>query len=94
MPFDYDLCVVHGCGRVGLPLALCVAEAGLKVCIDDSPVMTGEEHLVDLELLYHDCQVLILGNPHRIQSAEIPPHIELVDVWNFMPEENVSESIR
>jgi len=35
MPFLYDLCVVGGCGRVGLPLALCFADAGLKVSIHD-----------------------------------------------------------
>ncbi|MFN8607338.1 MAG: nucleotide sugar dehydrogenase [Vulcanimicrobiota bacterium] len=35
MPFEYDLCVVGGCGRVGLPLALCFAEAGLKVSVHD-----------------------------------------------------------
>lgn len=35
MPFEYDLCVVGGCGRVGLPLALCFAEAGLRVSVHD-----------------------------------------------------------
>lgn len=35
MPFQYDLCVVGGCGRVGLPLALCFADAGLKVSVHD-----------------------------------------------------------
>lgn len=35
MPFSYDLCVVGGCGRVGLPLALCFADAGLKVSVHD-----------------------------------------------------------
>ena len=35
MPFDFDLCVVGGCGRVGLPLALCFAEAGLRVSVHD-----------------------------------------------------------
>ncbi|MBN9414796.1 MAG: nucleotide sugar dehydrogenase [Candidatus Eremiobacteraeota bacterium] len=59
------------------------------------PVMTGEDHLVDLEQLYRDCQVLILGTPHKeYKELKIPPHIEVVDVWNFLPKENVSESIR
>ena len=31
----YDVCVVGGCGHVGLPLALAFADKGLKVCIYD-----------------------------------------------------------
>ena len=59
------------------------------------PVMTGEKNLVDLEQLYRDCQVLILGTPHKeYKELKIPSHIEVVDVWNFLPKENVSESIR
>lgn len=59
------------------------------------PVMTGEENLVDLEQIYRDCQVLILGTPHKeYRELEIPPHIEVVDVWNFLPKEKVSESTR
>jgi UDP-N-acetyl-D-mannosaminuronic acid dehydrogenase len=33
--FDFDVCVVGGCGHVGLPLALTLADAGLRVAIDD-----------------------------------------------------------
>ncbi|MFZ1812814.1 MAG: nucleotide sugar dehydrogenase [Rhizobiaceae bacterium] len=33
--FPFDLCVLGGCGRVGLPLALCFADKGLKVAIHD-----------------------------------------------------------
>jgi UDP-N-acetyl-D-mannosaminuronic acid dehydrogenase len=32
---DYDICIVGGCGHVGLPLALTFAQRGLKVAIDD-----------------------------------------------------------
>jgi UDP-N-acetyl-D-mannosaminuronic acid dehydrogenase len=35
MSFSYDVCVVGGCGRAGLPLALAFAEHGLNVCIHD-----------------------------------------------------------
>jgi UDP-N-acetyl-D-mannosaminuronic acid dehydrogenase len=35
MDFAFDLCVVGGCGRVGLPLALCFADRGLQVVIHD-----------------------------------------------------------
>jgi UDP-N-acetyl-D-mannosaminuronic acid dehydrogenase len=35
MSFRYDVCVVGGCGRAGLPLALTFAEHGLNVCITD-----------------------------------------------------------
>ncbi|MDB5351421.1 MAG: nucleotide sugar dehydrogenase [Planctomycetota bacterium] len=35
MSFDYDVCVVGGCGHVGLPLAITFADRGLKVVIYD-----------------------------------------------------------
>lgn len=34
--YKYDLCVVGGCGHVGLPLAIAFADAGKKVAIYDS----------------------------------------------------------
>jgi UDP-N-acetyl-D-mannosaminuronic acid dehydrogenase len=34
-PFDYDVCVVGGCGHVGLPLAITFAQSGLNVSIYD-----------------------------------------------------------
>ena len=34
-PFEFDVCVVGGCGHVGLPLAITFADAGLKVSIYD-----------------------------------------------------------
>lgn len=33
--FNFDICVVGGCGRVGLPLAIAFADKGLKVVIYD-----------------------------------------------------------
>lgn len=33
--FSYDVCVVGGCGHVGLPLALAFAQAGLRVAVYD-----------------------------------------------------------
>lgn len=33
--FKYDICVVGGCGRVGLPLAIAFADKGMKVVIYD-----------------------------------------------------------
>jgi UDP-N-acetyl-D-mannosaminuronic acid dehydrogenase len=33
--FERDVCVIGGCGRVGLPLALVLAESGLRVSIFD-----------------------------------------------------------
>ena len=33
--FRFDVCVVGGCGRVGLPLAVAFADKGLKVVIHD-----------------------------------------------------------
>ncbi len=35
MEFAYDVCVVGGCGHVGLPLAITFATRGLKVAIHD-----------------------------------------------------------
>ena len=35
MNFDYDVCVIGGCGHVGLPLALCFADKDLKVSVYD-----------------------------------------------------------
>lgn len=58
------------------------------------PVIIGDEHLVDLERLYRECQVLILGTPHKeYKELRIPPHIEVVDVWNFLSKEKKSESL-
>ena len=31
----YDVCIIGGCGHVGLPLAIVFANKGLKVCIYD-----------------------------------------------------------
>lgn len=33
--FEFDVCVVGGCGHVGLPLAVSLADVGLRVAIDD-----------------------------------------------------------
>ncbi|MCX2933907.1 nucleotide sugar dehydrogenase [Mycobacterium sp. CVI_P3] len=33
--FEFDVCVVGGCGHVGLPLAIVMAHSGLRVAIDD-----------------------------------------------------------
>ena len=33
--FNYDLCIVGGLGRVGLPLGILFAHKGLKVCLND-----------------------------------------------------------
>ena len=35
MTFSYDVCVVGGCGHVGLPLAITFAAKNLRVCIHD-----------------------------------------------------------
>ena len=35
MTFLYDVCVVGGCGHVGLPLAITFASKNLRVCIHD-----------------------------------------------------------
>lgn len=34
-PFEFDVCVVGGCGHVGLPLAITFASTGLRVAIHD-----------------------------------------------------------
>ena len=36
MEFPYDVCIVGGCGHVGLPLAITFARKGLKVSIHDT----------------------------------------------------------
>jgi UDP-N-acetyl-D-mannosaminuronic acid dehydrogenase len=36
MSFEYDLCVVGGCGHVGLPLAIMFANEGVKVSVHDT----------------------------------------------------------
>lgn len=35
MNFKYEVCIVGGCGHVGLPLAITFAEAGLRTLIID-----------------------------------------------------------
>jgi UDP-N-acetyl-D-mannosaminuronic acid dehydrogenase len=35
MSFKYDVCVLGGCGRAGLPLALSFADHGINVCVHD-----------------------------------------------------------
>ncbi len=35
MSFQYDVCVVGGCGHVGLPLAITFAKKGLSICVHD-----------------------------------------------------------
>ena len=35
VPIDFDVCVVGGCGHVGLPLALAFARSGLRVAVYD-----------------------------------------------------------
>ena len=36
MSFEYDLCIVGGCGHVGLPLAITFAGEGVKVSVHDT----------------------------------------------------------
>jgi UDP-N-acetyl-D-mannosaminuronic acid dehydrogenase len=31
----YDVCIVGGCGHVGLPLGIALANKGIKVCVQD-----------------------------------------------------------
>ena len=33
--YKKDVCIIGGCGHVGLPLALCFADKGLKVNVYD-----------------------------------------------------------
>ena len=33
--FNYDVCIVGGLGRVGLPLGILFASKGLNVCLND-----------------------------------------------------------
>ncbi|MFC1901898.1 nucleotide sugar dehydrogenase [Chloroflexota bacterium] len=33
--FDYDICVIGGCGRIGLPIAIAMADKGKKVVVYD-----------------------------------------------------------
>jgi len=32
---QYDVCIIGGCGHVGLPLGIAFADKGKKVCIQD-----------------------------------------------------------
>jgi UDP-N-acetyl-D-mannosaminuronic acid dehydrogenase len=41
--FKYDICVIGGCGRVGLPLSVAFADKGLKVVIYDLDKARMEE---------------------------------------------------
>jgi UDP-N-acetyl-D-mannosaminuronic acid dehydrogenase len=38
MAFAYDVCIVGGCGHVGLPLAITFAQSGLRVCAQDANI--------------------------------------------------------
>ena len=40
---EFDVCVVGGCGRVGLPLAITFAEAGLRVAVHDTNDLAVED---------------------------------------------------
>lgn len=33
--FENDVCIIGGCGHVGLPLAIMLADSGQHVCIYD-----------------------------------------------------------
>jgi UDP-N-acetyl-D-mannosaminuronic acid dehydrogenase len=36
MPFSFDVCIVGGCGHVGLPLAITFAQSGMRVAVHDT----------------------------------------------------------
>jgi len=79
---DYDICVVGGCGHVGLPLAICFANAGKRVIIFDidedalatvsSGVMPfkeegGEEHL---KLAIKSGRLHLSNSPEAISKSD------------------------
>ena len=50
--YQYDVCVIGGCGHVGLPLAIAFANAGKKVSIYDASeknVMTVRQGTMPFE---------------------------------------------
>ncbi|MDR1884613.1 MAG: nucleotide sugar dehydrogenase [Prevotella sp.] len=38
----YDVCIIGGCGHVGLPLAIALADKGKKVCVQDIDEVAAE----------------------------------------------------
>ena len=59
MSFDFDVCVVGGCGHVGLPLGITLADAGVRVSLFD--LDRGELHpFVDL---IEEVDGIALGTP-------------------------------
>jgi len=64
--FLYDVCVVGGCGHVGLPFALVLADSGLKIAVQDldeakvQQVMSG--HMPFMENGAQEILERVIGN--------------------------------
>ena len=74
--FQSDLCVIGGCGHVGLPLAICFAESGLKVNIydinQDSIDLVNEGEMPFLE---PGCDELLKKNIGKNLKVSADPNI-------------------
>ena len=81
---EYDICVVGGCGHVGLPLALCFAKEGKRVVILDndeaaiSTVLSGSMPFAEgsSEGLLRD--VVASGRLHACNNPEIISRSEVI----------------
>lgn len=81
-PFQHDVCVVGGCGHVGLPLAIALADAGLSVAVYDidsdtvDQVLRGEMPFAEegaepvLRRALADGTLTVTDDPEIVGSAE------------------------
>jgi len=81
MNFDLDVCVVGGCGHVGLPLALTFADTGMRVGIydidEDAVALVGsgtmpfrEAGAEELLKKYADEAIVVSSDPSTVSRAK------------------------
>jgi len=72
----YDVCVVGGCGHVGLPLALTFADKGLRVAIydvnDASLKQVGDGEMPFRETGADELMRRVQNGPNRLQLSSAP----------------------
>ena len=76
MSFKYDICVIGGCGHVGLPLALCFADKGQNVAvydIDENAVSTVKSG--KMSFLEEGCEKILEDRINKNLVVSLNPDI-------------------
>ena len=66
--FGFDICVVGGCGRVGLPLSIAFADKGLNVVIYDSDKRTLKRVCVEYDIAAAQAKIRKAGLPEILAA--------------------------